>query len=303
MLTEEISGLIIRSQSGFFAVQTANGELTCHLRGRLKQGKHVGDIAAVGDRVLVTRQSEGMGSIESIEPRSKALVRLDPRPQGVYQQVILANPDQAVFVFACARPEPHLRMLDRYLVIAGRQGLPAVIVANKIDLVGREQAVEKFGFYPEIGYPVIYACAKSGEGTDELHQLLKGKISALAGPSGVGKSSLLNAIQPGLGLAVNEISEAFQKGRHTTTVRQLFPLKDGGYVADTPGMRSLALWDTEPEELDGYFPELAPLVAHCQFSDCNHKTEPGCAVRAAVEAGTVRPERYDSYLRLRAGEE
>jgi ribosome biogenesis GTPase len=119
----------------------------------------------------------------------------------------------------------------------------------------------------------------------------------------VGKSSLLNAIQPGLGLAVREISEAFQKGRHTTTVRQLFPLEQGGYVADTPGMRSLALWDTEPEELDGYFPELAPLVAQCQFSNCNHKTEPGCAVRAAVEAGTVRPERYDSYLRLRAGEE
>jgi ribosome biogenesis GTPase len=119
----------------------------------------------------------------------------------------------------------------------------------------------------------------------------------------VGKSSLLNAVQPGLGLAVREISEAFQKGRHTTTVRQLFPLEGGGYVADTPGMRSLALWDTEPEELDGYFPELAPLVEHCQFNDCHHKTEPGCAVRAAVAAGTVRPERYDSYLRLRAGEE
>ena len=303
MQTEQIPGLIIRSQSGFFAVQTEKGELTCHLRGRLKQGKHVGDIAAVGDRVLVTRQSEGLGSIESVDPRTKSLVRLDPRPQGVYQQVILANPDQAVFVFACARPAPHLRMLDRYLVIAGRQDLPAFIVANKTDLVGREQAVNRFGFYPDIGYPVIYACAKTGEGVDELRQILKGKISALAGPSGVGKSSLLNVIQPGLGLAVREISEAFQKGRHTTTVRQLFPLDEGGYVADTPGMRSLALWDTEPEELDGYFPELAPLVAHCQFSDCNHKTEPGCAVRAAVEAGTVRPERYDSYLRLRAGEE
>ena len=303
MQTEQIPGLIIRSQSGFFAVQTEKGELTCHLRGRLKQGKHVGDIAAVGDRVLVTRQSEGLGSIESVDPRTKSLVRLDPRPQGVYQQVILANPDQAVFVFACARPAPHLRLLDRYLVIAGRQDLPAFIVANKTDLVGREQAVNRFGFYPDIGYPVIYACAKTGEGVDELRQILKGKISALAGPSGVGKSSLLNVIQPGLGLAVREISEAFQKGRHTTTVRQLFPLDEGGYVADTPGMRSLALWDTEPEELDGYFPELAPLVAHCQFSDCNHKTEPGCAVRAAVEAGTVRPERYDSYLRLRAGEE
>ena len=277
--------------------------LTCHLRGRLKQGKHVGDIAAVGDRVQVSCQSEGSGSIESIEPRTRALVRLDPRPQGVYQQVLLANPDQALFVFACARPSPHLRMLDRFLVIAEKQGLPAIIVANKIDLVGREQAEEIFGFYPAIGYRVLYACAKSGEGVDELRALLIGKESALAGPSGVGKSSLLNAVQPGLGLAVREISEAFQKGRHTTTVRQLFPLDGGGYVADMPGMRSLALWDTEPEELDGYFPELAPLVAKCQFNDCNHKSEPGCAVRAAVEAGTVHPQRYESYLRLRAGEE
>jgi ribosome biogenesis GTPase len=257
----------------------------------------------VGDRVLVTCQSEGIGSIESIEPRRHSLVRLDPRPQGVYQQVILANPDQAVFVFACAQPAPHMRMLDRFLVIAGRQGLPALIVANKTDLVGNDKAVEMFDFYPTIGYPVIYACARTGAGVQELHERLKGKISALAGPSGVGKSSLLNAIQPGLGLAVREISEAFQKGRHTTTVRQLFPLEQGGYVADTPGMRSLALWDTEPEELDGYFPELAELVSQCQFSNCNHRTEPGCAVRAAVEAGTVRPERYDSYLRLRAGEE
>jgi ribosome biogenesis GTPase len=303
MSAEQIPGLIIRSQSGFFTVQTDEGILTCHLRGRLKQGKHVGDIAAVGDRVRVTRQSEGLGSIESVETRIRSLVRLDPRPQGVYQQVILANPDQAVFVFSCARPAPHLRMLDRFLVIAERQGLPAIIVANKIDLVGLAQAREMFGFYPTIGYPVIYACAKTGEGVDELRERLKGRISALAGPSGVGKSSLLNSVQPGLGLAVREISEAFQKGRHTTTVRQLFPLEGGGYVADTPGMRSLALWDTEPEELDGYFPELAPLVSQCQFSDCNHKTEPGCAVRAAVEAGQVRPERYDSYLRLRAGEE
>jgi ribosome biogenesis GTPase len=263
----------------------------------------VGDIAAVGDRVQVSSQPDGTGSIESVEPRRSSLVRLDPRPQGVYQQVILANPDQAVFVFACARPTPRLRMLDRFLVIAEKQGLPAVIIANKIDLVGREQAEKMFGFYPPIGYPVIYACANTGQGVEELRERLTGKVSALAGPSGVGKSSLLNAVQPGLGLAVREISEAFHKGRHTTSVRQLFPLVGGGYVADTPGIRSLALWDTEPEELDGYFPELAPLVAACQFNDCNHKTEPGCAVRAAVEAGRVHPQRYDSYLRLRAGEE
>ena len=303
MPSESIPGLIIRSQSGFFTVQTEGGILTCHLRGRLKQGKHVGDLAAVGDRVQVTSQPDGTGSIESVEPRHNSLVRLDPRPRGVYQQVLIANPDQAVFVFACARPAPHLRMLDRFLVIAEKQCLPAIIVANKIDLVGRPMAEELFGFYPAIGYPVLYTCCPTGEGLDELRSSLIGKVSALAGPSGVGKSSLLNALQPGLGLAVREISEAFQKGRHTTTVRQLFPLEGGGYVADMPGMRSLAIWDTDPEELDGYFPELSPLVEHCQFNDCTHKIEPGCAVRAAVEAGSVHPKRYESYLKLRSGEE
>jgi ribosome biogenesis GTPase len=296
-------GLIVRSQSGFFNVQTGSGVWTCRLRGRLKQGPRTGDIAAVGDRVLVRPQPDGTGMIESIEPRGRSLVRLDPRPQGVYQQVLLANPDQAIFVFACARPRPHLRMLDRFLVIAEKQGLPAFIVANKVDLVGQEQAEKMFGFYPSIGYPVLYTCAKTGKGVGELRGLLTGKVSALAGPSGVGKSSLLNVVQPGLGLAVREVSAAVGKGRHTTTARELFPLEGGGYVADTPGMRSLALWDTQPEELDGYFPEIAPLVTGCQFSDCTHISEPGCEVRAAVEAGKVRPERYDSYLRLRAGEE
>jgi ribosome biogenesis GTPase len=303
MPTELLSGLIVRSQSGFFAVQTETGMLTCHLRGRLKQGKHVGDLAAVGDRVQVSRQPDGTGSIEEIEVRRSSLVRLDPRPQGVYQQVILANPDQAVLVFACADPRPHLRMLDRFLVITEKQGLPALIVANKVDLVGQEQAEALFGLYPPISYPVLYTCARTGQGVDELRERLVTKVSALAGPSGVGKSSLLNAVQPGLGLAVREVSAAVGKGRHTTTVRELFPLEGGGYVADTPGMRSLALWDTEPEELDGYFPELAVLVEACQFNDCQHKTEPGCAVRAAVAEGRVHPQRFDSYLRLRAGEE
>ena len=296
-------GLIIRSQSGFFTVQTGSGRLTCSLRGRLKQGPRTGDLAAVGDRVLVNHQADGSGTIESIEPRRTALVRLDPRPQGIYQQVMLANPDQAVFVFACARPQPHLRMLDRFLVIAGKQGIPPLIVANKVDLVGMEQAEKVFGIYPPIGYPVIYTSARDGMGIQELRDRLEGRISALSGPSGVGKSSLLNSIQPGLGLAVTDISDFVGKGRHTTTVRELFPLDGGGYVADMPGMRSLALWDTEPEELDGYFPEIAPLVSLCQFNDCSHKSEPGCAVKAAVETGRVSEQRYDSYLRLRAGEE
>ena len=298
-----VPGLIVRAQSGFFTVQTESGSLTCQLRGRLKQGPRLGDIAAVGDRVQVTPLTDGTGMIESIEPRARSLVRLDPRPKGVYQQIILSNPDQAVFVFACANPSPHTRMLDRFLVIAEKQGLPAIVVANKLDLVDREEAEATFGYYPALGYPVLYISAKTGEGIELLRARLTGKVSALAGPSGVGKSSLLNAIQPGLGLAVREVGEATDRGRHTTNVRQLFPLDGGGYVADTPGLRTLALWDTEPEELDGYFPEIALLVAQCAFSDCTHSHEPDCAVRAAVEAGSVQPERYDSYLRLRAGEE
>ena len=306
MSTPEFStGLIIRAQSGFFFVLVDGQTLpvTCQLRGRLKQGRREGDLAAVGDRVLFTLLTDGSGSIEEILPRKSEIVRLDPRPQGEYRQILLANPDQAVFVFACANPEPKLRMLDRFLVIAEKQKVPAVIVANKVELIGPEKAREKFGFYPELGYKVIYTSAKEKIGVDELHETLKGKLSALAGPSGVGKSSLMNAIQPGLGIAVGEISFSHDKGKHTTNFRQLHPLVGGGWVADAPGWKSLALWDTEPEEIDAYFPELAPLVEDCQFSDCSHIHEPGCAVLAAVKSGKVRQERYDSYLRLKAGQE
>ena len=302
-MTNEIykRGLIIKAQSGFFTVETGEGLVICRLRGKLKQGRAVGDIAALGDNVLIEILADGSGAIESVEERKQAIVRLDPRPQGIYQQVLLANADQAVFVFACANPNPKLRMLDRFLVITEKQKIPAVIIANKVDLV--ENAKELFSVYESIGYRVIYTSTKTRVGLDELKAQLQNKISALAGPSGVGKSSLLNEVQAGLGLAVNEISTAMNKGRHTTVTRQMFALDGGGYVADTPGWKSLALWDTEAEEIDAYFPDLRDLVPNCQFSDCSHKHEPGCAVLAAVKAGTVHPERYESYLRLRAGQE
>lgn len=297
------SGLIIRAQSGFFTVETGEGSFVCQLRGRLKQGPRTGDLVAIGDRVTITVQADGSGMIEEIDERERAIVRLDPRPQGEYRQILLANADQAVFVFACVRPTPKLRMLDRFMVIAEKQEIPAVIVANKVDLVGQDEAESIFGLYKNIGYPIIYSSAKTGQGVEDLRAVLISKVSALVGPSGAGKSSLLNAMQPGLGLEVSEVSKAINKGKHTTVVRQMFPLAGGGYVADTPGWKALALWDTEPEEIDGYFPELRERVAHCQFSDCTHIHEPGCAVLAAVEAGEVHPDRYDSYLRLRAGEE
>ena len=298
-------GQVTRLQSGFYTVRTeADGELiTCRLRGRLKRGRQTGDIVALGDRVRLQKLSDGSGVIEEVAPRSHALVRMAPGVRGEYQQILLANPDQVVFVFSCANPSPHLRMLDRFLVIAEQQHIPALIIANKIDLLDLDSARQMFAPYPAIGYPVVFTSVKTGQGLDELREHLRGRLSALAGPSGVGKSSLLNAIQPQLGLAVREVSQATSKGRHTTVVRQLFPLDFGGYVADLPGMRMLALYDIEPEELDGYFVELRDLVQHCQFNDCTHLNEPGCAVIAAVEQGDVSRERYESYLRLRFGEE
>lgn len=300
---EGIQGWVTRQQSGFYAVNTPQGEVICRLRGRLKKGTAGGDFIAIGDRVTISRQPEGTGMIEEIAPRTHALIRQAPTPRGEYRQVLLANPDQVVLVFACAQPEPRLRMLDRFLVICEKQGIPALIAANKVDLVGLEQAQRIFGIYPAIGYPVIYTSIHSGLGLVELKAYLQGRISGLAGPSGVGKSSLLNAIQPGLGLAVRSVSEKTQRGRHTTQVRQMFALREGGYVADLPGLRTLSLWDTTPEELDGYFPELRELVAECQFSDCTHQHEPDCAVQRAVVEGKVSRERYESYLRLRQGDE
>lgn len=295
------SGLIVKAQSGFFWVETGLGVIVCQLRGKLKQGKAKGDIAALGDKVDITILDDGSGAIDSVHERTQQISRLDPRPGGVYRQVLLANPDQAVFVFACAHPSPRLKMLDRFLVIAEKQRIPALIAANKTDLVEEPRTI--FGMYESIGYRVLYTSAKTGSGLEDLRSHLQNKISAFAGPSGVGKSSLLNALQPGLGLAVNEVSEAVNKGRHTTVARQLFPLDGGGYVADTPGWKSLGLWDTEPEEIDAYFPELRGLVEKCQFSDCSHQHEPGCAVLAALKEGKIHQERYESFVRLRSGRE
>ncbi len=299
-----LQGRIIRTQSGFYTVETAEGEQwVCRLRGRLKRGPRTGDIAALGDWVRFRPVDARNGIIEEVLPRERALVRLAPTPRGTYRQVIIANPDQVVFAFACARPAPRFGMLDRFLVIAEKQGIPALILANKVDLTGEERAREMFGIYPPLGYPVLYTSVPWKLGLDALRARLAGKISALAGPSGVGKSSVLNAIQPGLGLAVSHVSEATQKGRHTTVVRALYPLEGGGYVADTPGLKSLGLWDIEPEELDGYFPEMRDLVPLCEYNDCTHIDEPGCAVRAALEKGEIAPSRYRSYVRMRLGEE
>lgn len=308
-----LEGLVTKTQSGFFWVETPRGTIVSRVRGRLLEDRLATDPVALGDRVRIsvhevheedTIKPEGV--IEAVLPRERAFTRQMPAPEGRAaerlpdrERVIIANPDQVVFVFACANPEPRHRMLDRFLVIAERQNIPALIVVNKIDLCGEEEARRLFAPYERIGYPVLYTSAETGQGVDGLRRALQGKTSALTGPSGVGKSSLLNAMQPGLGLAVKSVSEATAKGRHTTVASQLFELEGGGHVADTPGIRQIGLFNIEPAELDGYFPEFRPYLGECRFSDCRHFKEPGCAVRAAAERGEISPERLESYRRLR----
>jgi ribosome biogenesis GTPase len=303
MTGNTLNGLVTRLQAGFYTVNVDHQEITCRLRGRHKKTRLNEDIVAVGDRVQIHLLEDGSGVIEVIHPREKAFFRMAPSARGEYKQILLANPDQVLIVFSCADPEPSLRMLDRFLVITEKQHIPVVIVANKVDLTGIRAAKKLFSIYPQLGYEVLFTSAKEKRNIDILKERLIGKISAFSGPSGVGKSSLLNQIQPELGLCIGGLRNSSKKGRHTTVVRQLFSLKEGGFVADMPGLRSLSLWDTEPEELDGYFPEIRNLVAECRFNDCSHINEPDCAVKQAVEDGKVHPHRYNSYVRLRLGDD
>lgn len=303
-MSELLPGLVVKDQSGFFWVETADGTIyMCRLRGRLMEEAQSSDIAAIGDRVEIEVMDDGTGMIATVAERTSVLSRAARTEgsrgagQSEREQVIIANADQAFFVFAAAQPQPNFRMLDRFLVIGENSGIEALhIVINKIDL---DDPRDTFTLYERLGYPVLYTCAITGEGVDTLKQQLIGHISVFTGPSGVGKTSLLNDIQPGLGRAVKAVSKGRAEGLHTTRDSELVRLENGGYLADTPGIRTLNFWDIEPEELDAYFVDIAPYVERCRFGNCAHFDEPGCAVREAVEAGAISPTRYASYRLLR----
>jgi ribosome biogenesis GTPase len=299
--------VVVRAFGKYFASELRDepAVLLATVRGSLKRQRRRTDLVAVGDRVWVTDVGEGEGVIEAVEPRVRVLARLARGTEDV-EQVILANPDQALFLFAVREPEPHRRMLDRFLVLAESRRLPAIIGINKVDLDcpegDRPSRVEEiFGDYLAI-YPVVRTSVVTGEGLDELRSCLDNKVTAIAGPSGAGKSSLLNVLHPEVTRTVGEISTATGKGRHTTTATQLYRLGPETYVADTPGIRALALQGVTPEELDWCYPELRPYLGACFYADCTHLHEPGCAVIAAVESGAVSRHRYESYATLRRGD-
>lgn len=295
-----VRGVVLEGTGGVWSVRGEDGATReASLRGRLKQ-ESVGALKlAVGDEVVMQPGSHGgAGTIVEIAPRRSRLARRAPGG-AAGERVVAANVDQVVVVFAAASPEPHPRMLDRFLVIAEGNGLAARVVINKVELVG-EGVAARFRDYVRAGYPVHYTSVKRDIGLTELHDALAGRTSALSGPSGVGKSSLLNAMYPGLDLRVGEISESVNKGRHTTVGAVLHPLPDGAYVVDTPGLREVGMWGLEPEHLDQCFPELRPFLTECRFGDCRHEVEPSCAVRGAVATRLVSRDRYDSFLKLRA---
>jgi ribosome biogenesis GTPase / thiamine phosphate phosphatase len=291
---------VLRASGGVYDVELADGTVAAaSIRGRLKLQQRTGDRVVAGDLVRVDSQPDGSLTIEAVEPRRSELVRRSPG-HGRRAKVIVANIDRVVVVLAAAQPEPKRRLLDRFLVIAEANHLEAVIVLNKTDLVPAAMVGDFFASYEAIGYRAIGTSVYSGAGLDLLKERLCGARSVVTGPSGVGKSSLLNAIQPGLGLRVAAVSAAVQKGQHTTVTAELIPLQCGGYVADTPGLRELGLWGIAVEELPGCFPEFGELPDACRFTrSCSHTHEPGCAVRAAVDAGRIDSERFDSYRTLR----
>jgi ribosome biogenesis GTPase len=302
-----LAGTILRARSGFYSVLTDDGRMVeAQLRGLLKKERQATDLAVIGDRVRVSLLSDAQGVIERVEARASKLSRRQPGPRGTWKEdMLVANIDQVLVVFACADPMPHVRMLDRFLVVAEHNDVPAVVVANKVDLVHVAQAHATFDPYEAIGYPVHFVSAREGIGVEELADRLSGHTSVVTGPSGVGKSTLLNAIQPGLRIETGDVSQALHKGRHTTTSAELHPLSapGNGYVADTPGLRELGLWQIPPNELAWCFPEFGPFLGACGFNDCRHLNEPRCAIRAAVADGRISEARHDSYRRMLLNED
>ena len=282
-----LQGRVIKAYNSFFYVQTDLRLVTCKLRGKFKKSRRELGVV-LGDWVSLDALSDGTGVIEEVLPRTQLLKR-----------PAVANLTQVVLTFAVAQPDLHPLLLNRFLVLAEWSGVEKILICvNKMDLfAGNEENFLQD--YRAIGYEVLPVSAREGKGLEALRQRLRGETTVFAGPSGVGKSSLLNAIDSRLALQTGVISEKIKRGRHTTRVAELLPYGGGGYIVDTPGFSAVDFMGMEPEELPACFPEFAPYLGKCRFSPCSHSHEPGCAVKEAAEAGAVARERYEAYLAIR----
>ncbi len=338
---EILTGMVLNGAHGIYDVHTDDGVLRCTLRGKLKKSfaqsqaarslarvnprydklmqqskmkrvekREAAEQAApsrlsVGDYVKLRRLDATTGMIEEILPRQSELSRRDSSStdKKAMQQTLLANLDQVALVFATAQPDPHFAMLDRYLAICESAEVHPVICLNKADLPHEAYVEQGAELYTRLGYEVVWSSIITEQGIESLRDRLKAHMTLFTGPSGVGKSSLVNAIEPGMAIKTGLISSATGKGKHTTTGSQLYPLTGGGWLADSAGIRALAAWNIVPEELASCFIEFRPYLSECVYSDCTHIDEEGCAILRAVEDGVIDERRHKSYTRILLGEE
>jgi ribosome biogenesis GTPase len=335
---ETLTGMVLNGAHGIYDVHTDNGVLRCTLRGKLKKSfaqSQAGSAPArphprhekvapqprtrhtekretaaparlsVGDYVRLRQLDGCTGMIEEILPRQSEISRRDTgsHDKKVLQQTLLANLDQVALVFATTLPDPHFGMLDRYLAICESAGVYPIICLNKADLPHDAYVEQGAMLYTRLGYQVIWSSVITNQGIEELRILLKSHMTLFTGPSGVGKSSLVNAIEPGMAIKTGLISSATGKGRHTTTSSQLYPLTGGGWLADSAGIRALATWNIEPDDLATCFVEFRPNLGECLYSDCMHVDEEGCAILQAIQNGVIDEHRHKSYVRILLGEE
>ena len=298
-----MQGLVIKSTGSWYEVQTDKGRaIKCRIKGKFRtlDIKTTNPIA-VGDRVRVEPEpDQETGLITELEPRKNYIIRKSVN-LSKQAQIIAANLDQAFLIVTLASPRTSLEFIDRFLVTAEAYGIPAKLIFNKLDLFsaeGLDILTQYQSIYERAGYPCFSVSALKSTNLDKLRELLKDKVTLVSGHSGVGKSTLINALLPGSELKTGEISDWSDKGKHTTTFAEMFKLPFGGYLIDTPGIRELGVFDIEKQELGRLFPEIRTLMDDCRFHNCRHINEPGCAVLEALEAGELEPSRYDSYLSI-----
>jgi ribosome biogenesis GTPase len=294
-----LHGRVIRVHGLFNVVETEDGkQFRCAVRRLLKTlATDERSIVTCGDRVWFRPAPGDEGMIERVEPRHGILRRASKGRE----HVLVANVDQVVIVVSLVEPDLKPHLIDRYLVIAEQGDLAPVVCLNKADLVDPVPFQPIIGYYNQLGIIAMLTSATSGMGVGRLRDMLRGRQTVFSGQSGVGKSSLLNAIQPGLGLHVREVSESTQKGRHTTTTAELLRLEFGGWVVDTPGLRQVQVTDTFPEEIEGFFREFRPFIPLCAYPNCTHTHEDRCAIKQAVTRGLISERRYTSYMGLFSG--